>query len=79
MPSASVSHNELLEWLNSQLAQQAKCTDCRFISITPLQAPGADGCNWSTATLRCSGVPTIDCAPIADNVIAKARTKFNLR
>lgn len=79
MKKELVSHDDLLEWMNSQLAMHDECTNCRFTSVLPLVEQDEDGCNWSTVNLRCSGVPTEVCDPIAKRIVAQARGKFNLK
>lgn len=73
-----VSQNDLLKWMNSQLALHDECTNCRFKSVQGHEEDH-EGCNWSPHVLRCSGVPTEVCTPIANQVVAQARSKFNLK
>jgi hypothetical protein len=75
-----VSQDELLKVMNSELAKHDQCTDCHFTSILALREVDEDGCNWSSmVNLRCSGVPSDICWPIANRISAKAREKFNLK
>jgi len=46
-----VSPEELLKWMNSQLAMHDEYTDCRFTSVLPLREEDEDGCKWSGANL----------------------------
>ena len=79
MGRQSVSEDELLEWINSELSKDEQCNDCSFISVTRLRDEAPDGCNWSDAQLRCSGVSTQVCAPIAKSIIDQARKQFNIK
>jgi hypothetical protein len=79
MKRTLVSQEELLKWMNSQLAQYDECTNCRFTSVLQLKGEDEEGCNWSGCNLRCSGVPTRVCQPIAERIIAQAREIFNLK
>lgn len=69
---------ELLGWLNSEIATHSGCDDCRFTSVTRLLENDDDGCNWSSANLRCSGGPVDPCRTVANAVLANARSHFNL-
>ena len=73
-----VSEEELLKLLNSQLAEDEDCRDCRFTSIERLAEEDKDGCNWYMATLRCSGVPGQVCMPTATRIVARAKEKYNV-
>jgi hypothetical protein len=77
-----VSEDDLLKWMNSQLANSLsheECTVVRFRSITSLREEDEDGCNWSGATLQCSGCSSEGYKPIADQIVAQAKSKFNLQ
>jgi hypothetical protein len=73
-----VSENALLEILNAALQADADCADCRFTAVARLQSVDANGCNWSTPTLRCSGRPTGTCEPIARAVSSRIMQTHNL-
>ena len=73
-----VSQDDLLNWMNSRLAEYEECNDCRFTSVLRLREEDDYGCNWSTANLRCSGVPVEVCQPIARRIIYQAMLKFNI-
>ena len=78
MPRIVVSEEELLQILNARLQAHDECTDCRFTSVVRLQEQQSDGCNWSTANLRCSGTPASACMPIARAVITEVAETHNL-
>lgn len=69
---------ELLGWLNSEIATQTECDDCRFTSVTRLLEKDDDGCNWSSANFRCSGRPVEPCRTVANAILANARSRFDL-
>jgi len=78
MPRKIVSEQELLQILNGRLQAHDECANCRFTSVVRINEQLADGCNWSTANLRCSGTPASLCAPIASSVIAEVAQTHNL-
>jgi hypothetical protein len=65
MKRTLVSEEDWLSWMNSQLSKYGECTDCRFTSVQQLREEDEEGCKWSMANLRCSGVPILVCEPIA--------------
>lgn len=73
-----VSGEELLKWLNVELAKHDECDDCRFTSVMRLRGTDADGCNWSSPTLRCSGRPVAPCHAVANELVTQAQARFNL-
>lgn len=79
MERKSVSQEELLEWINSELSKHEECNGCRFTSVMRLSAENEAGCNWTSANLRCSGVPADVCYPISNKIIAQAEVKFNIK
>ncbi len=76
MAKAVVSQAELLDWLNTEIRKHDACADCRVTSIQKIVGIDADGCNWSTANLRCSGRPVMECEPVLAHVIESARKQF---
>lgn len=78
MERAFVSQEELLNWMNSQIAEYEECTDCRFDAVVQLKEEDEDQCNWSDPNLRCSGAHIEVCWPIAQRVYEHARTQFNV-
>lgn len=79
MARVSVSQDQLLNWINAELSKHEECGDCRVTSIIRLKGEDEDGCNWSSVNLRCSGVPADICYPVANQVIAEAKMKFNAK
>jgi hypothetical protein len=79
MPRKTVSEVELLQWINAELAKNDDCVDCRVTSVMRLRDVDADGCNWSSANLRCSGRPVVLCQSVANEAIAQARLLFNIQ
>ena len=65
--------------MNSQLAQHEECDDCIFTSVRELRVEDEDECNWSSPNLRCSGVTSQVCNPIANRIVDQARAKFNVK
>jgi hypothetical protein len=78
MPKDVVSQEDLVRWMNSMLALQYECKDCRFTSVMLLNSEDEDGCNWSSPNFRCSGTPAEVCMPVANEVVRQARMRFNL-
>jgi len=78
MPRKVVSEEELLQILNARLQAHDECTNCQFTSVVRLKEQQANGCNWSTAALRCSGTPASLCAPTARVVITEVAETHNL-
>ncbi len=79
MKRTLISQEDLLEWLNLQLAKHDECTDCRFTYVQK-QEEDEGGCNWfADYSLKCSGVPGDICEPIANQLFTQAREKFNVK
>jgi hypothetical protein len=80
MSRTIVSQQELLHRLNSEISKQLLCLGCTFTSITSLSELDTDGCNWATAGIHCGSgrAPAAVCAPKANQIIARARTLFNI-
>lgn len=79
MDRTSVSQEQLLKWINSELSKHEACNNCRVTSVIRLKDEDEGGCNWSSGNLRCSGVPVDVCYPVANQVIAQAKMKFNVK
>ena len=77
MDKTIVSQDYLLSWMNSLIGRYDSCDNCHFTSVL-LTEPDEDGCNWSSANLRCSGVLIDVCRPIAQRVVDDAKKKFNV-
>lgn len=73
-----VTEEELLQVLNSRLRNYEECNGCRFTAILRVTGAEIGGCNWTTANLRCSGVPTSAYRLIADAVVAEVSQTHNL-
>ena len=83
--------NDLLEIMNSKLANFDTCIECRFKSIMPLKDFDESGCNWSHANLNCRSYPATICKsanfcepatvciPVATRVISEAKERYNVR
>ena len=78
MPRTVVSEQDLRNWLDTQIKKHEECADCHFGGIIRLRGSDDTGCNWSEPVLTCSGQPAKICVPIAAQVLAEARQKFNL-
>lgn len=73
-----VTAEELRTWMNERLRQTEEGADCQFDGVLRLREADDSGCNWSLPVLRCSGIPSDVCQPVAHIVITEAREKFNL-
>jgi hypothetical protein len=81
---------ELLVIMNSELSRFDTCVECRFKSIVPLKDADEEGCNWSHANLNCRAFPAsvspsaalcqpaAVCKPVAGQVMANAKRKYNV-
>jgi hypothetical protein len=78
MPRDVVSKEKLREWMNAQIQKHEECIECHFGGIMQLQSTDDAGCNWSEPILSCSGQSTAICLPIAQEVVSRARAKFNV-
>lgn len=78
MARTVVSQEVLIEWMNSKLRQNEDFKGCRFTSVTRPEEVDADGCNWSSYWLQCSGVPVAECRPTANQIAEEAKKLFNL-
>lgn len=74
-----LSEDQLRRLLNDELSKHEECKDCKFSGIMGLQEEDEICCNWSEPYLNCSGQPADICLPIANQIIAGARKKYNLR
>ncbi len=74
-----VTESELVAYLNQELLKYDVCTNCRFEHIQRTLDFDSEGCNWSSPSLRCSGVPASVCRPTAEQVAHSARKIFNLK
>ena len=75
-----VSENELLEILNKEFSKYPDYSQCRFIDMGyKLTELDKDGCNWSRANFKCSGVPVEACSQIAARIVTEAKKKYNLK
>lgn len=79
MEKTLLSQEELVRWINSELAKYEECNDCHVTSVAQLREEDEEGCNWSMPNLRCSGVPADVCQPVAKRIIAQARDRFNIK
>ena len=75
-----LSREELEYWLTAELRKFEECEGCEVRHVIPLRGPDKDGCNWSrTLTIRATGVPQNILNLAFSKVMAKARSKFNLK
>lgn len=82
--------DELLARMNSELSRFDTCVECRFKTVVPLRELDEEGCNWSHANLNCRGFPSsvshsaalcqpaVVCQPVAAQVMAAAKRKYNI-
>jgi len=79
MSRTIVTESELLDWINAELTKHEECANCSATAVLTLSDVDSEGCNWPSANLRCSGVPASVCMPMANQVIARARLRFNVK
>jgi hypothetical protein len=74
-----MTRRALAEWMTEQLRRVEDCEQCTVGEVTLLQQPDTDGCNWSSSLVVRSGeVPTEHFSSHLTNIVAQARTKFNV-
>ena len=78
MARTKVSEDDLLKWLNAQLAEYEDYRNCSFTSIMRLAEEDKSGCNWSMANVRCSGVSAKVCEPEVIRIVTEATKRFNV-
>jgi hypothetical protein len=74
-----VSEEELISILNSKLSEYDECKECSFEGILKLAEEDKDGCNWSNANVRCSGVAMEICLQFAERISFEAKQKYNIK
>ena len=76
---ASVSEADLLKVLTAHFQANEACRAVRVISITRLDAPDTEGCNWSSSVvLDPAGVAPEVYALVYAEVVKRARERYNL-
>ena len=78
MERETVSRKELISILNNELGDYEECNKCQFTSVMVLREYDSNGCNWSSAILRCGGQEVKLCRPIADGIIDKIKALYNI-
>lgn len=78
LPGCPSATPELLQWANSELARDAECGSCRILSMRGLQEMSGEPCQWLPPDMGCSGGRAGPCQTIAEDILAQARTRFNL-
>lgn len=78
MDRESVTEDQLLAHLNSELGKLPDSKDFRFTSVTRLVEADDTGCNWSNVWLRNSGGNTKAILSDAKRIVTKAQGRFNL-
>ncbi len=75
-----VNEKALQSHLESELHRHQECNRYRVTSVTKLQSPDAEGCNWVPTITTESGSRNVrdPCVEIAERIVAEARKKFNL-
>jgi len=73
-----VTKKALCEWMTAEMRKHKGCEGCRVDGVYRLQEPDADGCNWSPGHYNMGGAPEQVAGPVAREVFAAARAKFNL-
>lgn len=75
-----ISEDALKAYIETELHKHRECNSHRVKGIARLQAPDAEGCNWSpTLDIGPRGGKAQDpCAGIAERIVGEARKKFNL-
>ena len=74
----TVTDEELLDILNSELLAYDVCANCRFTSVQRTALFTTESSNWSASNLRGSGTPTNVCEPIANQIVSRARRKYKI-
>ena len=74
-----ITEKTLISILNNDLREYEECNQCEFTSIMKLEESDLNGCNWSSAALRCSGESGELCMPFASTVVTEGKTKYNLK
>ena len=73
-----LSEGELIELLNNELLEHEECENCKIKGIMVLPDGDETGCNWDVPHVSCSGVLGKICEPIANQIIAETKKKYNL-
>jgi len=79
MERTSVSENELLSFLNKELQKAGQEANCRFESIVRMKIDDRTGCNWASATIKCTEQTGKGCPPDAERIVNAAKARFNLK
>lgn len=74
-----VTENELLSYLNKELAKKGQHADCHFDSIVRMKIDDRTGCNWASATIKGSAAVGHLCPPDAERIVNEAKMMFNVK
>lgn len=75
-----VTEAELLSCLNKELQKNGHHENCYFDSLIKLNIDDRTGCNWAYANFSCTGEGDDKTCPTdSEQIVAKARAKFNLK
>lgn len=77
MPRTPVTASELVQVLNTRLAQTPGLTRCHVEEIDRLKGLDETGCNWSE-NVNCSGLETDEARGDLLQVIEEMRGRYNL-
>jgi hypothetical protein len=69
-----VSEDELKFFISGELSKDADCGNARAWTVTKLNEPDKDGCNWSRK-VAFMGNP---CPLAAERIIEEMRKKYNV-
>ena len=76
----ALSRDELLKQLTAQFQMCVGCEEVSVVSVTRLDTPDAQGCNWSSSVvLATGGVPPEVYGLAYASVIASARNTWNFK
>lgn len=73
-----VSERELLDRINPEIQRHEGFKDVEIKGVNRLREPDLNGNNWTVPYARATGVPRQILYPVLDQVIRKAKTRFNL-
>jgi hypothetical protein len=68
----------LKQWMTTELHKFEGCEGCEVMGIYRLAEPDEDGCNWSGPSLSSAGAKWEIFSRAVTEVVARARSQFNL-
>jgi hypothetical protein len=74
----ALSHHDLVQLLNWELAAYERCSGTRFTSINYMAKPEPSGCNWRDARLQSDHALDLTERGIVRRVVGQTRREFNV-